>query len=103
MVTVSKIGNHLDFTTHAERFQQGGRNVYSFTATLSEINNLLPDRDAETETKVSEANRGLTLTHARDIQRYLAEQAEWLMSSISTNVDHKYIEFAGHLNDRRDN
>ena len=98
MVTVSKIENHLDFTTHAEKFKQGGRNVYSFTATLSEINNLLPDRDAETETKVSEANRGLTLTHARDIQRYLAEQAEWLMSSISTNVDHKYIEFAGHLN-----
>ena len=98
MVTVSKIENHLDFTTHAERFQQGGRNVYSFTATLSEINNLLPDRDVETEAKVSEANRALTLSHARDIQHYLAEKPEWLVSSILTCVDPRHIAFAGHPN-----
>ena len=99
MITVSNIQNRLDFTTHAERFQQGGRNVYAFTATLSEINNLLPDRDPESETMVSDANRGLTLSHARDIQHYLAEEFEWLVSSILTHVDPDHIEFAGYPND----
>ena len=96
MITVRPVENRLDFTTHAEKFRQGGRNVYSFTATLREINNLLPDRDTETETKVSEANRPLTLLHAREIQQYLATRTEWLVSSILTYVDPKYIEFAGY-------
>lgn len=99
MVTVSKIQNHPDFTTHAERFQQGGRNVYSFTATLSQINSLLPERETETETMVSEANRGLTLSHARDIQRYLTEKPEWLVSSILAFANPEHIEFLGYPND----
>ena len=98
MVTLSNIPSHPDFTTHAEKFQQGGRNVYSFTATLSEINNLLRDRDQETENMVSEANRGLTLSHARDIQRYLTDELEWLVSSILTHVDPRHVEFAGYPN-----
>ena len=96
MPTVNRIQNEIDFKTHAERFKQGGRDVYSFTATLSEINNLLPNRDPETETKVSQANRGLTLSHARDIQNYLAKHREWLMSSISTYVDSEYTKFTGY-------
>ena len=96
MPTVTRIQNETDFETHAERFKQGGRNVYSFTATLSEINNLLPNRDPETETQVSQANRGLTLSHARDIQQYLAEKPEWLVSSILTYVDPKFTKFTGY-------
>ena len=96
MPTVNRIQNEIDFKTHAERFKQGDRNVYSFTATLSEINNLLPNRDTETETQVSQANRGLTLSHARDIQQYLAEKPEWLVSSILTYVHPKFTNFAGY-------
>ena len=96
MPTVSRVQNETDFETHAERFMQGGRNVYSFAATLSEINSLLPNRDPETETQVSQANRGLTLSHARDIQRYLAEKPEWLVSSILTHVDPEYTRFEGY-------
>ena len=96
MPTVNPIRDEIDFRTNAERFTQGGRNVYAFAATLSEINNLLPNRDPETETQVSQANRGLTLSHARDIQRYLAEEPEWLVSSILTHVDPHYTRFTGH-------
>ena len=99
MPTVNRIQNEIDFKTHAESFKQGGRNVYSFTATLSEINNLLPNRDMETETQVSQANRGLTLSHARDIQRYLAEKPEWLVSSILTYADPEYTKFTGYPED----
>ena len=97
-ITVSAVDNRLDFTTHAEKFRQGGRNVYSFTATLGEINNLLPDRDPENETKVSDANRGLTPSHALRIQRYLTDRSEWLVSSILAYVDPKCIEFTGYQN-----
>ena len=96
MPTVSPIQNEIDFQTHAERFKQGGRNVYSFTATLSEINNLLPNREPETETQVSQANRAITLSHAKDIQRYLQVTFEWLVSSILTYADPQYTKFTGY-------
>ena len=95
---ISNIDNLRDFTTHAERFQQGGRNVYAFTATLSEINNLLPDRSPEEEGKVIDANRRLTPSHALRIQRYLAERPDWLISSILAGVDPENVEFNGYSN-----
>ena len=97
-IEIRTVDNRRDFSTHAEKFRQGGRNVYSFTATLGEINNLLPDRDPENETKVSDANRGLTPSHALRIQRYLATEPEWLVSSILTSVDPNDVEFLGYQN-----
>ena len=97
-ITISDVDNRRDFETHAEKFRQGGRNVYSFTATLGEINNLLPDREPENETKVADANRALDPSRALKIQRYLASKPEWLVSSILTWVDPNNIEFAGYQN-----
>lgn len=96
--TVPNVDNHLDFITNAEKFRQGGRNVYSFTATLGEINNLLPDREHENETKVSDANRGLTPSHALRIQRYLASESEWLVNSILAYADPNDVKFKGNPN-----
>lgn len=97
-IAASDVKNDLDFITNAEKFQQGGRNVYSFTATLGEINNLLPDREHENETKVSDANRGLTPSHALRIQRYLSTETEWLVNSILAYADPRHVEFKGHPN-----
>ncbi len=94
-MTTPDVDNRLDFITHAEKFQQGGRNVYSFTATLGEINNLLPDRDPENEAKVADANRGLTPSHALRIQRYLNDDPEWLVNSILAYANPADVEFTG--------
>ena len=54
---------------HAEKFQQGGRSVYSFTLDLVSLNRILPIRVNETITK--DANRPLYPAHAKEIAEYL--------------------------------
>lgn len=90
------VQNDADFTARTEKFQQGNRNVYSFTATMRDINNLMPDREAENQDRVIGTNRQLTLQHAKDIQTYLQKNPDWLVNSLLISVDPKYVRFDGY-------
>ena len=90
------VQNDADFAARAEKFQQGNRNVYSFTATLRDINNLMPDREGESQDRVIGTNRQLTLQHAKDIQAYLQENPDWLVNSLLIGVNPDYVRFEGY-------
>ena len=57
--------DQFDLVAPAHRFTQGGRYVYSFILDLPTLDRLLPDRVDERLAKGEEANRPLTLSHAK--------------------------------------
>ena len=83
----------FDLVVPAHRFSQGGRCVYSFILDLPVLDQLLPDRVDERIAKAEDANRPLTLTHARTIQEYLEKQEKWLFGAMMLGIDPKAVEF----------
>lgn len=81
----------LPFTTVAHRFQQGGRDVYAFALDLETLDNLLPER--VDESVVKDANRPLTASHAKNIQRYLEQRDDWLLGSLLLGISPDAITF----------
>ena len=77
----------------AQRFVQGGRYVYSSVLSLHDIDQYLPTRVEAEIAQAVDANRPLTLTHARKIQDYLAKQEQWLSGTMMLGIDPKHIEF----------
>ena len=84
MAQSAAIPSLFELTTPAQRFTQGGREVYSFILDLPEVDRLLPDR--VDETIIREANRRLTPRHAMAIQEYLEKQEQWLMGTLLMGV-----------------
>ena len=76
----------------AHRFRQGGRNVYYFALDLETLDGLLPQRVEDSV--VREANRRLTPSHARSIQRYLDEKDDWLLGALLLGIAPDAIDFS---------
>ena len=83
----------FDLVVPAQRFSQGGRCVYSFILDLPVLDQILPDRVDERIAKAEDANRPLTLSHARNIQDYLEKQEKWLFGALMLGIDPQAVEF----------
>ena len=79
------------FVTPAHRFRQGGRDVYAFALDLETLDNLLPER--VDDRVVKDANRPLTPSHAKKIQKYLEERNDWLLGTLLLGVSPNAVEF----------
>lgn len=79
----------LDVPAH--RFSQGGRDVYYFALDLETLDGLLPQRVEDSV--VRDANRRLTPTHAKNIQRYLEEEDNWLLGAMMLGIAPDAVEF----------
>ena len=88
----------MPFTTPAYKFRQGGRDVYAFSLDLETLNNLLPDR--VDERVVKDANRPLTLNHAKEIQRYLEGPNKWLLGTLLLGISPDAVEFRSYMDDQ---
>ena len=90
-------GALMPFTTPAHRFRQGGRDVYAFTLDIETLDELLPDR--VDDSVVKDANRPLTTSHAKNIQKYLEDREDWLLGTLLLGVPKEALEFQSYLDD----
>lgn len=77
----------------AHRYWQGGRCVYYFALDLQSLDGLLPQRTHENLNYITDANRRLTLSHAKNIQDYLHEHENWLLGALLLGISPKAVEF----------
>ena len=75
----------------AHRLRQGDRDVYYFSLDFETLDGLLPQRVEDN--LVREANRRLTPSHAKNIQRYLDEEDDWLLSALMLGIAPDAVEF----------
>lgn len=90
-LVISPISNQFSLRKPAHRFRQGGRDVYYFTLDLETLDGLLPQR-VEPDV-VRDANRRLTPSHAKNIQRYLDEEDDWLLGALMLGIAPDALEF----------
>ena len=88
---ISNISNQYSLRIPAHRFRQGGRDVYYFALDLETLDGLLPQRVEDNV--VREANRKLTPSHAKNIQRYLDEKDDWLLGALMLGIAPDAVEF----------
>ena len=81
----------VPFKTPAHRFQQGGRDVYAFALDIETLDKLLPDR--VDDRVVKDANRPLTPSHARKIQKYLEDRDDWLLGTLLLGISPEAVNF----------
>ena len=79
------------YRTPAHQFRQGGRDVYFFSMNVETADGLLPERIDDQV--IRDANRKLTPEHAKNIQRYLAEQDGWLLGALMLGIAPEAVEF----------
>ena len=87
----------VPFKTPAHRFQQGGRDVYAFAIDIETLDKLLPDR--VDDRVVKDANRPLTPSHARKIQKYLDDKDDWLLGTLLLGISPDAVEFRPYVAD----
>ena len=75
----------------AHRFRQGGRDVYYFSLDLATLDGLLPQR--VDDTVIRDANRRLTPSHAKNIQKYLEERDDWLLGAMLLGIAQDALNF----------
>ena len=90
-LVIPEISNQYSLRVSSHRFQQGGRDVYYFALDLQTLDGLLPQRVEDNI--VREANRRLTPSHAKNIQRYLDEKDDWLLGALMLGVAPDAVEF----------
>ena len=90
-LTITSTDNQYSLRIPAHRFQQGGRDVYSFALDMATLDGLLPQRVEEDV--VRDANRRLTASHAKTIQRYLADRSNWLLGALLLGIAPEALEF----------
>lgn len=90
-LTIPSINNQYALRTPAHRFQQGGRDVYSFPLDLATLDGLLPQR--VDEDVIRDANRRLTPSHAKKIQGYLSDRSDWILGSLLLGIAPNAVEF----------
>ncbi len=88
---ISTSTNQYSLSAPAHRFRQGGRDAYYFTLTLETLDGLLPQRVEDDV--VREANRRLTPSHAKNIQKYLDEKDDWLLGAMMLGIAHDAVDF----------
>ncbi len=88
------------FQTYAHRFLQGEREVFSFALDLAKLDGLLPQR--VDEDLIKDANRRLTLSHAKQITEYLRTQTNWVLGAILLGIDPSFVEFIPFKDEREE-
>ena len=83
--------------TPAHRFRQGTRDVYAFALDLATLDAVLPDR--VDDKIIKDANRPLTVSHARKIQDYLQERQGWLLGTMLLGIGPEAIDFLPYEDD----
>lgn len=97
-LTISSIDSLYSLRTPANRFKQGDREVYSFALDLGTLDGLLPER--VDEDVVRDVNRRLTVSHARNIQRYLLnEETDWVLGALLLGIAPDAVEFHPYLDE----
>ena len=81
----------MPFTTPAHKFRQGGRDVYAFALDMEKLDNLLPER--VDDSVVKDANRPLTTSHAKSIQKYLEDRSDWLLGTLLLGIPPDEVKF----------
>ena len=87
----------MPFSTPAHKFRQGNRDVYAFALDLETLDNLLPDR--VDDRVVKDANRPLTPSHAKGIQRYLEDRNNWLLGPLLLGISPEAMDFQPYTSD----
>ena len=90
-LVIREISNQYSLQVPSHRFRQGGRDVYYFALDLQTLDGVLPQRVEDNI--VREANRRLTPSHARNIQRYLDEKDDWLLGALMLGIAPNGVEF----------
>ena len=85
----------LPLITSAHKFRQGGRDVYAFVLDLETLDKQLPDR--VDDRVVKDANRPLTPSHAKNIQKYLETRDDWLLGTLLLGVSPDAVDFQSYL------
>lgn len=93
MAQTATIPGQFDLIAPAQRFTQGGRDVYSFILDLPEVDRLLPVRVEDRIGMAEDANRPLTLSHVKEIQGYLEKQGKWVFGTLLLGIDPAEVEF----------
>lgn len=94
---IPDIRHQYSLLVPAHRFRQGDRKVYFFALDLETLDGLLPQRVEDSV--VREANRRLTPSHARNIQRYLDERDDWLLGSLLLGIAPDAVDFTPYPSD----
>ena len=98
-LTIANINNQYSVRVPAHRFQQGDRDVYSFALNLATLSGLLPERVEEE--LIKDANRRLTPSHARSIQRYLlSEKSSWVLGALLLGIAPDAVEFSPYMDEK---
>ena len=93
--TITDPGIQYSLRIPAHRFRQGERDVFSFALDLATLSGLLPER--VDEDVVKDANRRLTVSHAKNIQRYLLnEGSNWVLGALLLGIAPDAVEFKGY-------
>ena len=90
-------GTRKPLTVSSHRFQQGGRDVYAFTLDLRTLDRLLPER--VDDRVVKDANRPLTPSHAKRIQKYLEDREGWLLGPLLLGISPHAVDFQPYTSD----
>ncbi len=88
----------MPFSTPAHKFRQGWRDVYAFALDLETLDRLLPDR--VDDSVVKGANRPLTPSHAKKIQKYLGDRDDWLLGTLLLGISPSAVEFRSYMPDQ---
>ena len=97
-LTIPMTSNQYSLRVPSHRFRQGGRDVYYFALDLGTLDGLLPQRVEDNV--VREANRRLTPSHAKNIQRYLDEKDDWLLGALMLGIAPDAVDFDPYRNDQ---
>ena len=84
-------GTRAPLTVPSHRFKQGDRDVYAFTLDLRTLDRLLPER--VDDKVVKDANRPLTPSHAKRIQKYLEDRDNWLLGTLLLGISPHAVDF----------
>ncbi|MDE2766139.1 MAG: DGQHR domain-containing protein, partial [Chloroflexota bacterium] len=79
------------FEVQAQRYEQGGREVFTFPLDLAQLDGVFPPR--VDEDVVKDANRRLTPSHAKQIEWYLDQQPDWVLGGILLGVEREAVRF----------
>ena len=91
-LTIASLPDQYSLRVPAHRFRQGERTVYSFALDVATLSGLLPERIDEEI--VRDANRRLSLNHAKNIQRYLlTATSNWVLGSLLLGIAPDAVEF----------
>ena len=91
-LTISNLEEQYSLRVPAHRFRQGDRTAYSFALDVATLSGLLPER--VDEDIVRDANRRLSVSHARNIQRYLLNTpSDWVLGSLLLGISPEAVVF----------